>query len=381
MFTNHLTIFMTIALSSSAIGQTIIPQNVDESLRHNVMALSPVTVEWERTRTSFLSAQEIVKRLELPAHLIDILAPQESTFAWQERKFFASIRRNQVKVNVEGEYELDQPFEMIEQQVAFDRMVFYNGAPNEGLGNASIIKEHVERVLLKEDPDHMFGGDEYLKEAGFQLSQRADMSDEVPRHALHEVLDDAVVEIVEPRTADRHDCLAVRMVRPTGESVEFVLDRKREFAVRERLERSSDGSLLIHAKCGQFQRLRPKSDLWLPRRITVDRYQLSVSNSQPLMTDVYTAKVSGHSIPDSTFSPHYDAPGTFVTDTTVPGVDRVSYQVPARPSDLDAAIEAAVERQQFSPKSRFWRSKKFMLYGNLGLCAVVGIVWWLRRNR
>lgn len=147
-----------------------------------------------------------------------------------------------------------------------------------------------------------------------------------------------------------------RELAPRKVEYVFYLDPEHGYAVRRWQELTEDGKLQRQADCTDPIKL-PHHEIWLPRKWRIDSYIEPVSFpgevfQTPLRKEVVeVSELDTKPVSNESFTLKYTTPGTEVTDKTLPeaklapgadiGVGGVAYKVPARPEDLDSAIEEA----------------------------------------
>jgi hypothetical protein len=126
----------------------------------------------------------------------------------------------------------------------------------------------------------------------------------------------------------------------------FWLDPQLGYALVQQEERYEDGTLLTETRNSNFRQL-PGRQVWVPWKSTRDYYTTEEAPDRFFKEPIYTrvrkvTEVSVQAVPDSQFVLNYDSPGTWVEDRGA----GISYTIPARPADLDRAIDALLQRQE-----------------------------------
>lgn len=194
----------------------------------------------------------------------------------------------------------------------------------------------------------------------------------------------------------------VREVTPRRVEYRFYLDPEFSYTVRRWQELTEDGKLQGQADCTDHVKL-PGHEIWLPRKCRIAAY-ISLSFPRkifktPYRTDeIEVSKFDTKTVPDELFTLKYTTPGTEVTDRTLPeaklapgadvGLGGVTYRIPAKPEDLDRAIEKARAitnaQAEYSPsKARARRNdrRRIALLVVSTVILIGGIVYFIVRYR
>jgi len=365
-----------------------LPDQVRRALDENASALSPLRVTWEQTRSSPWTVSQVLAKLKMPDTARDVMAPQKVEVKLQGNKFYVHYWRSmaQAEAHSKGGPRSDLPLLLVEQEVAFDGSKFYNGSPGrlDGAqqGDANVHIEGIERIV-QPPGDRVLADPVYFYMAGFRVPSTArDWTSARPKSLLQSVLDQGgkIGGVREERLGEEA-VLSVEVLKE-GEKTVFALDPAKRYALRRRTAWYPSGSLAATVDCLDFVRLQDP-DLWLPKRIEVDQHV--DKDPQLLMHDTYAVSVVSRApIAPEELAVSYKAPGSWVTDDTIPGAEglkegKVTYRVPASAEELDEAIALAMGKvPQRAPLSRSILALNVVA---LAILLVVVLYWRIRRSK
>jgi hypothetical protein len=354
---------------------------VRQALETNATKLSPLTVTWDRKRKSPETVERALNVIGLPKTAFEFFGDEKCRFMWSQGKFYTYFWRTQPFVTAESQVDLESPMVVVEQEIACNGKKFFSGNPNTSGGkklhDAIIIVDSLQKLSKQ----RILTAD-FVYQAGFRLPENADsVATASPVSLLLEELS-LGGQLQQVTTIEIGGASFTQVdVQMDGEKHLFVLDPKRNYALRRRTTYYKTGDISANVDCDDFVQLTD-TPLWFPRRIKVEMYFPGYSNTKPLVLEEYVvSELHNNPIPDSQFVLEYKEPGTHVADGTLPGAEtkesgRVSYVVPADPKDLDKAIELATYGLQQK------RGLPWFLIGNLVLltCFVVGILLYRSRK-
>jgi hypothetical protein len=378
---------------AAAVGAqpTGLPEETQRALEENARKLAPITVEWERTRSSDFPESQFLAKAHYPPEARDVLAPIKIRYTLQDGMFYLFCRRMMPPVDIKdnGEFVVNRtkPLEPSEQEMSFDGKALYNGNPLK-TSDQIIIIDKIERFAAR-SPQARLAEQYYLKEAGFLVPDSpAELRDGVPVRSwvLSMIADGARVESVGPDQVDGVEMQTVNLAT-ADHRVRFTLDPRKGFAVRRRVEWTKSGQVAVSVDGSDFEK-PPKSPVWLPRRIHVEWHTLPESpgllTPEKVLVESYKlTELSNDPVPAERFTLRYDKPGTHISDGRLPGAEkqfneRVSYRQPAVPEDLNEVIKAATEAG-YKPKSlAMWM---MIVLGLNALAALVAALVYLVRQK
>jgi hypothetical protein len=369
---------------SPAGAQAVLPPEVRQALEHNAAALSPISLTWERTRKSPLPLAQLLERLG-PGEDEAFLLPFEMRFRWQDGKF--STYRTFRSVSKDNEVQVWHA------ESACDGEWFFSGTTTRADAGVPILRiESMER-LQKSNPDERMFQADYFRDAGFHLPTTHDVYRDPPRSLIQHLLEDrGQLSGVREQDVEGTRFVLVELTY-SATTLRFFLDPALGHAVRRREEWTRDGKRAVVVDNGDFVHFT-KPEIWLPRQCHGVWYTWSALpgvytaavRDEPLVEVTITAReLNKDPIGAEQFSLRYDVPGAVIVDGRLPGAQKtkegmVTYRVPAEAADLDAAIAAAQEGEDFAPRGRSGRLLAIVLGGNGAiLLAVVGYLLWRRR--
>jgi hypothetical protein len=333
-------------------AQADLPQEIERALKNNAAALSPLTVTWERRRTSYLAGPDVLARFQIHSTALAFMAPEKVRFMWKDGMVYTYFWRYYPQLTPDGKA-MTGKLALQEQEVSFNREAYYSGNPS--LGNPLLIIEPAGKLIDK-GSKALVGACPYLDQAGFRMPQTiAELNSKQPTTDLQAYLAEGarVMEIGKEKLDDA-TCVAIDLLKEKRKH-RFLLDPSKNYALRRRMAWSLTGRLELSIACSDFVKLSGP-DHWLPRRIRRERYHPDDSPGKPsLIETLAVSELHNNPIAPSQFVLNYSKAGDSVSDGRLPGGDkypsgRVYYQVPVNPEDLDAAIQAATEGKPFSPR-------------------------------
>ena len=105
------------------------PDDVAKALAENEKAISPLTIAWQRTRSSDLSAVEVTRKLnfQIPERNIGFLAPESFRQQWDGLKFYSYTLRKVVRLNENDQSPKDMVDDVFEMTFDSKKMFLGNG--------------------------------------------------------------------------------------------------------------------------------------------------------------------------------------------------------------------------------------------------------------
>jgi hypothetical protein len=359
---------------------TQIPDAVRVARETGAKSLSPLSLRWTRTRTSPYELKELLERLG-PGVGDNFLEPYPvNGFNFQDGKVYS----NYVQKTVQPDGKVKE----IEIETAWDGQ-FWSSGNKAKRTDPRLMIETLDNLRAKQPEMKLFPQD-YFEEAGYYLFNKpATVTREPQCLILYLVANGAKPTAVRE---EKLDGLAVLTVELAGkeQTYRFVLDPARGYAVLRREERATSGALAVQVENSDFVKLSDP-DLWLPRKSDAtwytwsalpDRYTAPFSTTPLVTVHLVVDDLRREKVDADRFVLEYKTPGAVVSSARIPGAEKakrgmIAYRVPADPTDLDAAIQAAREKQTFAPPSH-----RGLIYVGLAAAGVLlaagAFAWWRR---
>lgn len=367
-----------------------IPEPVRQALESNARSLSPITIAWERTRTSDLPRPRALSLM----HSSSLFLPHQSRFLWDNGRYFIRIVNRSYRLDIQPDgrtTELtDGPVSTAEVDQTFDGEKRYSLTKIDSAGVAGIliIDRPAHHITNKQNITYL--SPDFFNHVGFHFPERAeDYEAKRPAKSLPLYLVEQGASVIEVgrEEVDGVSCTALVLRSGTAE-YRFVLDPAKGYAVRRRIDKTPSGELAVRADCSDFAQLSG-SRLWMPRKVEVEWHSWPGVLAKPVKEVVVretfrVSELKSEPIPPEQFVLKPDQPGTDVADSTVEGrkdsQGRVNYVVPADPSRLDEVIRDAASGN--APERTIWRFRRpFILANFLLILILMGAVWWRARRK
>jgi hypothetical protein len=338
---------------ATAHAQTSLPSAVKDALQENARALNPISIDWERTRTSDLPMGSLLDRIKYSKIDIHILQPERAGIKWHTGGFRSFYHRFRPRLAEKRgtktgffnphNFDIDDPgnFYPFNADRSWDGVVYYNANPSTGPEPAILLIDRVERIA-KATPGRVLLEPEYSDYSGFHLPHLAvEMREEKEAKSLPLYMADHGWRI-DAAALDKGEngslLLKLSMSNKETKKVDFYLDPQLHYAVRKRIEHSSRGELALEIRCTDFVRVEG-TVLHLPKSVRADWHTWvtipDVITKPALFHETFKVeKVSHAAIDDGEFVLKYRDPGTMIRDSTVPDAREgkpVHYRVPAKP--------------------------------------------------
>jgi hypothetical protein len=363
------------------------PETIRAALESNAKALSPIAASWERTRSSDLSPPRFLAVLKYPSG--ELLARWKCRFMWDNGRFYSSeqarLPRFDQRPDGTSVESTTKPLDDYDGETTFDGKSRYNGTKGSSFP-APILSIDPLESLMKRQPEVRFISTDFFRELGFHIPDRpSEYAVKAPAKSLPLYLIErgATVSKVEHRDVGGTSCTMILLQNQDG-LVQFTLDNEKNYAVRERVERTRSGEPAAKVTCSDFEQV-PESGLWMPRQVGIEWHIWPGVLDRPLkdvvIRETYAiSSLTSEPIPPEQFVLRYDKPGTAVSDGNLPGAEeqasgRISYRVPADPKNLDEVIRV-VSSQNYRVK---WRLPAIFIINGVLLLAIVMMA--IRRRR
>jgi len=383
-----------------------LPRPVTEALEANARALSPITVEWVETLGSELPVREWLQKVGEEPFCLDVFQPTDVTYCWQEGMIYECRREKKVildnltVVGVDGEVQArpgadpnDARYAVVDREAACDLTRIFVGDNREALARGelgSILSVDFIKRPKFFTSDSVIFDPAYFREAGFELPIRINAQGEDAESSILALLRRGSKLVKYDLVAlDGHECALVEL-SDNETRRRFYLDPSRLYAVVRGERLAPTGALIQASTLSDFVLLRAAdTNVWLPKHCSVAYHHWptmgdAVSDEPIARATIAVQEMAKGPIAKTRFSLRYTAPGTEIADSTLDGAENVPdgvvrYAVPANPADLDAAVQAALERKRFVPSALRQRSHPVLLL-NLAVVAVLFLAYLLRRG-
>jgi len=200
-------------------------------------------------------------------------------------------------------------------------------------------------------PDNEIFQPTYFYEAGYELPTTFGSLRDPPQSLVLYLLGKgATLAGIETAADQFSGCLVVGLTNG-DRRFRFCLDPALGYAVRYREDRNSTGQLVRRSESSDFVECR--KGLWLPRSCGVDNFTWltipsEITKESLVRTTFAVSAISPDVVPAERFVLRYTVPGTTVSDASMPEArksqdGRIDYVIPADITDLDAAIQKAID--------------------------------------
>jgi hypothetical protein len=359
-------IFCSYAAHSEEVPQ--LPENIAKSLKMNASELDPLSITWKRSRSSSLSARELLTMIGY-VHSWSFLQPCDVLFKWQDG---CAYLRNSSNCIIPGPVRKVEPFgwdNNLNLKIGIDERSF-DGKSCYGGNGPKPDRNHdpgliIEPLELVESQTYELCYPEFLGYAGIAFPRCGSELKQSPTSSLLRLLEQGCSLIrVQDSSVNGKKSLIVDL-RGKGRWPEdnqnylfsYTLLPDYRYAVQRIEQRSLDGKLLQSVENNNFM-IVPGRESYLPKKSTV-RYYTWISipkkvTEQPLLEDVFTVdEVNTQTIDKKQFClrESYRSPGTNITDNTLPS-NKKTYVIPANPEDIDRVIEEVISGKSYRPAQR-----------------------------
>ncbi len=357
-----------------------IPEPVRQALEANARSLNPITIAWERTRTSDLPRPRALTIVG--DETSSFFLPNKSRFMWDNGRFYVQT----VHLSRLATDPTDASPNKTLSDVAFDGQKRYALTKFHENRSDPLVIIDTPTTLSILSPRSRFLEADFFYETGFHFPERAE--DYIAKRPaiislpLYLIEQGARVIEVGREEVDGVSCTAL-VLRSETAGYRFLLDPMKNYAVRRRVETSPSGEVARRAHCSDFTRL-PGSGLWMPRKVEVGWHTWLKALPKPVKEAVVretylVSEIKSEPIPPAQFVLKDFKPSTVVSDGTIEGKKgssgRVSYIIPADPGRLDEVINAAASGKSYEPSIVSFR-RKFILANVLLILILIGVVWW-----
>ncbi len=364
-----------------------IPEPIRHALESNARSLSPISVAWERTRTSDLPRSRALSLVG--GQLSSWFLPNKSRFMWENGRFYGHAVNLAVQFDTQPDGRITEragvPPYKVEVEVAFDGKKYYNiGKYEIDYRPAFVMVDTPAHILANKEDVRFHTGNDFFNHVGFHFPERAeDFEAKRPAKSLPLYLVEQGASVIRVGREEVGGVSCTALVLRTGTAqIRFILDPVKGYSVRRRIEETPSGELAVRADCSDFTEVT--SGLWMPRKVEVEwhtwpRFLLKPITEAVLRETFRVSELKSEPIPIEQFVLKYNDPGTIVSDGTIEGkkdaTGRISYDVPADPSRLDEVIKAAASGKNVEPTVVSFR-RNFILANVLLILILIGVVWW-----
>jgi hypothetical protein len=359
-----------------------IPDELERGLQESARLLSPLSLRWERRRSSRHSLDELLPRIGYPATSREVLEPEFVELRWNSPMFWESI-----DLCVIGYDSGRSPPGPVKSRLvitrSFDGNYWYEGQPPDppgtpfGRHDGDLAVRTLEWMRSNRS-DAVPIRREYLYFAGYDLPSTLD---DIGADAQSLVLRCRAGAGTTGRVTSRElegDRWKIDCTDDRGKRHSFTIDRSLGCAVVSWSRRDSGGRLLLDAQSSGFQQIAGKP-LWLPKVCKVAHYTWESTAHQPeadplLVQEYLVTSTDSADLGQTDFRLRIDIPGTHVADASLPGAEdqpdqHVHYTIPADPKQLDAGIGAARDGDRESSRP-VWR----LIGLNLGVVVLIVVI-------
>jgi hypothetical protein len=314
-----------------------LPPYIRAALERNAESLGPVDIEYRHVYSSPLGLHQLLELLHFTNETE--FDPKREHFAYDPSGMF--YYRYEFRSKLKGQTDVY----VSEEEVACDNESIFRGkAPQKG-ANAAYMVDTIGRVPRSQAKTSFWHDARfYLHHAGFKLPNLAVQAGTKARSAVLHLLAEG------GRVTEAADTAGEYLVAiSVKESVHrFWLDPTRGYAVARQTETRQDGDVRYSVENSDLVELSEPS-LWLPRHVHVefhsyDPHYTEVSGDPILIVDTEISAMSRKTHPKEEFRLTYAKPGTWISDSRLPGAEksatgRLDYAIPADQSQLDAVLE------------------------------------------
>jgi hypothetical protein len=399
----------TTELAKQTTAPTMIPSDVQEHLLDNANLLNHITLVWEQSKTGPLVDRMVQEGIAGPERVR--LVVQGDSVAETTTPLEPETRRAVQRRIVHAENfivtasnpptpEIPKSGLIVKQHMTSYTREQPHGRAIEGgyleaagfrvRGSPRELALHVRANLLRlasrghvlsYQPSAGARGD-FLRVLVESINERTEAANEISDDEMRKQLEEAGVA---PAQIEK-DLQNQRRERslPAHSMYTFLLDPNRSHAVVGIEERNPQGKLLAKTTNVDFVEVVP-GQLWLPRKATISEFDPdSPANQQrALVTTDFKLIDANTSTDPAAFQIAMQEPGMYVTEIDATGA-RTSYEVPASPVDLDAALAKARAEGRLLPpaKRRFGLWDVLTVVGmSLTVASLVGLlIMWRRRS-
>jgi hypothetical protein len=372
--------------SVAAAADTAVPKDAREAMESNATWLSPLSVTWEERNALAIPKTDFESSIG-PIPGPAFFEPTRVLFRYQNRMYYTL--RTFHALGKDGQMQAH------EAEISFDLNNIYSGNKLTHMkreGSDPLITITPLDDHLRTHPEHYALRTEFLERAGFALPERYRELRLPPKSRVLSLIDGGarVTSVVDDKAAG---AAKIVIELATKDRIHrFTLDPSRRFAVLREEELTSAGKLVVRTECEGFVALAG-AEVHLPTTIRVSHFNWYSApekfSDAPLIVTTYTTSNLSHDpIAPGEFilTPKYLEPGTVVGDGSLPEAaklpgGRVTYVVPADPSDLKDAIEAAKRRERFIPASQRYRTIAILISVNVAIISVLAILYRVYRGR
>ncbi len=379
-------VFLWLSVTVRPCAAADIPAQIRQALESNARALSPITIAWERTRTSDLPRPKALSMLA--GETSSVFLPQESRLMWDNGRFYADRVSQSVPLDIRPGGRITElkgsPPRRTRVETAFDGQKSYCGTKTDVAGSPPVLVIDPPTYMATRGKGDRFHNAEFLYHCGLHIPERAgEFAAKEPAKSLPLYLIEhgASVVGVGSDQVDGVKCTTLDL-RSAKADIQFLLDPAKGYAVRRRVEKTM-GELAVRADSSNFIEV-PGSGLWMPKTVEVEWHIWPNSLTKPVKEAVVretfrVSELNSKPIPPTQFVLKYDEPGTTVADGSLEGEKdsegRVTYRVPADPSQLDEVIKSAAAGKNYRPTIVSFR-RNFIIANVLLILIVIGVVWW-----
>ena len=350
--TSQVIAFMLVCLLNPAENTFAVTHKMEDKvvrdLDSNTAGVRQLSVSWERSRSSKLALDDLLKLIATPDDK-DFFLPEFNTVIYQQGK----IWRNRTSKDWSDGRLYDR-----NDDHAFDGKLLYFSDSTREFPVIGILDLD---YLATRNSDNFVFYCEFLEAAGYKVYNRFGTIHQPPEsELLHLVNHGAEVTGIRLDNVETSTCLSVIVTTQEGR-VAFWLDVDKQYAVRKRVSYNYLGKKLTTTVNSEFAEIN-SPHVWLPKRSVVSHYTWptipdNISSDPIVLTDIVVKDLSQKVWPPERFVINATRPGSFVMDSRpeaskMPGAARrdnklglIHYRLNASPEDLARAV--AVNRSRW----------------------------------
>lgn len=349
----------------TALGNDL-PADLRAALESMPNKLSPLSIEWVRTRSSRVPAAQWAQR-GIPWAQDEFLADATVTYRLDFPRCYFHIYEGTPQYDKQGRRLPGRSLRKRARERSFDGATIYSGTGQDTVvGDVMLFLKPLE-IIARKEPNLVHFQPDYFYEAGVKLpSTPKEFYSPWESVILHKLATGGSLKDVQSVNHEGQACQLIEIALTDG-SVKYILDPSMDYALRQREEFSSNNKLARRIRCTQFRQVGDRR-LWLPTRIESTNFAWDRDWAQlqrsPLYIEVFHVRsLSADAIESERFVLRYDKPGTYIWDQK----EDLTYRIPADPEDLEAVIAAAREGREYIPEPR----RKWLKAAGIGFTTLV----------
>ena len=375
--------------AGSASRSDSVPEEIRKAFLSMCSAMSPIAVEWTRTRKTALTEDTFRTAMRLAETTRTFFHPQEVEYCFQ-----AGMVRTW-KLEWYSTLDADFRFLRTEQDtlvIAFNREKVFLWSGESTPPEKTILSIDFAEQVAEEAPVGKLIPANVFKY--FNVHMPATPSELLvgckPYTDVLSHRKGAVVSVI-PAQRDSGR-VVISIAESDGTAHRFEIDSQRLSVVNRYVLSNSKGNPVLYAYPGDYRPLAGTPNVSLPRSCRVEWFQFDASSLRdesagPLFVEEYEIRVkSQREMPKEYFSITDTRPGVLISDSTLPGAralkdGRAQYRIPADLSQLESVIEAAKQGMSTIETQKLSASRLVLLLINGAIFVAVVFYLWFRKRR